>query len=76
MEIITVIGGIVDLIGKAIEGAFGMRYVLSPQYRAKVHARWRGERRIVMISDILTFGMSFILLAAIVLATLWSLAKG
>ena len=71
MAILEAIDGLVTLVGHSIEGLAGWRYLLSPTYRRKVHARWASMDRLVVVGEIFIFFISFIFVSFIVVGGLW-----
>jgi len=71
MAILEAIDGVVTFVGHFIEGLAGWRYLLSPTYRRKVHARWASMDRLVVAGEIFVFFISFIFVSFIVVGGLW-----
>jgi hypothetical protein len=61
----------IDLVGHAAEGMAVWRYLLSPSYRRRTHARWRSQSRLETGLEIFFYSLSFLLATAIFCAIVW-----
>ncbi len=59
---------IVDFIGHSVEGMAVWRYLFSPSYRYRTHARWRSQSRLETGLEIFYYGLSFLFVTAICVA--------
>jgi hypothetical protein len=64
-----------EALGKVVEGAFGLRYVVSATYRDQVHKRWKTEPKFAIFLEIFETVISLIMLF-VVLYIIYSIVLG
>jgi hypothetical protein len=62
---------IIDFLGPCAEGMTVWRYLCSPSYRRRTHARWRSQSRLETGLEIFFYGISFLFVTAILGAIVW-----
>lgn len=62
---------IVDFIGNTVEGMAVWRYLISPSFRRRTHARWRLQSRLETGLEIFYYAISFFFVTAIAVAIAW-----
>lgn len=62
---------IVDFIGHSVEGMAVWRYLFSPSYRRRTHARWRLQSRLETGLEIFYYVLNFFFVTAILVAIVW-----
>ena len=62
---------IVDGVGRLIIGLFGVRYLVSKNYRAEVHTRWEGKSKLSIVGEIFGSLLGLVFLGLIIYAIVY-----
>ena len=64
---------LIEFLGRIVEGALGMRFVLSPSYRARTRARWKNSSWAGVITECIGAIIGTVLLVLIAIFVVRSL---
>jgi hypothetical protein len=67
---------IVFVINALIQWGVGWRYVLSPSFRRSVHDRWRTQKRVLVVAEVVFMILYFLMSNGIASLVLWFLFFG
>lgn len=76
MSSIDVFGVVAEIIDTLINWAGGWRYVFSPSFRRSVHERWRGQRRMRMVTEVIACSAGFVLFNSLIALALLAMIRG
>ena len=57
---------LIEAVGRVVEGGAGMRFLLSPRYRARTLERWRGEKWPTIFIECVSAAIGLVLIALLV----------